>query len=254
MHNMKRFISILLAAALTLSLTACDKADNDPESSGGNSSAQNGSSTEQSTTSENNDPIANTGLTELTSTVRYNYFPSCGTETGMYYMEPERIGRSNGYLMYIDYETKQEVYVCADSSCKHDSERCTSYFSNGEFFIHEKPNMFSYGGSLYYLSLPNSSDSGVGTQPSSRSDYEERDRALYRMNLDGSNRERVFTFDKDIEVDSFVAGDGNDLWFYVRTPVVEYNENTKLYYRNSKDKAMIRLSLSERTIVERIPL
>lgn len=250
---MKRFITILLAAALTLSLTACDKADNNPESSSEGSSAQNGSSTEQSTTAEENEPIENTGLTELTSTVRFTISPSCGTETGMYYMDSLSLGKGNGYLMYIDYATKQEVYVCADSSCKHDSDRCTSFFSRDEFFTRDNSCMFSYGGSLYYLSLPNYSEGGVGTRPAINDD-EERDQALYRMNLDGSNRERVFTFDKDIAVDSFVAGDGNDLWFYVRTPFIEYNEKTKMYYSNSKDKAMIRLSLSDRTIVERIPL
>lgn len=244
---MKRLFTVFIAAALAMSLCGCDRTDNDSESS-------NTVSTEQSTTAEENEPIANTGLTELTSTVRFNISPSCGTETGMYYMDSLSIGKGNGYLMYIDYATKQEVYVCADSSCKHDSDRCTSFFSRDEFFTRDNSCMFSYGGSLYYLSLPNNNDGGVGTQPSSVWEGDERDRALYRLNPDGSNRERVFTFDKDIAVDSFVAGNGNDLWFYVRTPVVEYNENTKLYYRNSKDKAMIRLSLSERTIVERIPL
>ncbi len=243
---MKRFLSLILAAALTLSLTACDMADNSPEDSTESSGTE---STEQTQPEVN---IPDAGLTDLSPKAATYSGIACGTESGMYYMD-QMINRGDGTLMYIDYATKNEVYVCSDSSCKHDSDRCTSYFSSSEFFINRNSIIFSYGGSLFYLNLNGFNEGGAGTQPPIRED-EERVQALYRMNTDGSDRRRVYTFDEGLAVDAFAAGDGNYLWFYVRTPIVKFNEKTKMYYSDSKNKAMIKLDLSSYTIVEQIPL
>lgn len=243
---MKHFLSLILAAVLTLSLTACDRADNSPEDSTESSGTE---STEQTQPEVN---IPDAGLTDLSPKAATYSGIACGTESGMYYMD-QMINRGDGTLMYIDYATKNEVYVCSDSSCKHDSDRCTSYFSSSEFFINRNSIIFSYGGSLFYLNLNGFNEGGAGTQPPIRDD-EERVQALYRMNPDGSGRSRVYTFDEGLAVDAFAAGDGNYLWFYVRTPIVKFNEKTKMYYSDSKNKAMIKLDLSDYTVVEQIPL
>ncbi len=260
---MKKIISVL-AAAMILSLCACDKADNGSESLGESSlSTSSTSSTEQSAPigGESTDvpdvPAAGADPIMLTKNVTSNFDWEHAYETddGVYYIKrAQKSGVGTvGYIMYIDYATGQETYLCSDSSCDHNSERCSSYLNNHEFFNNRDVRLFEYDGSLYYLSIdtPEYEDHmQINGTP-----YENpRDPSLYRMGLDGTNRELVYTFDRENSVETFAAGDGNALWFFVKTPTVDYNEERKTYFFGVKNPTLIKLDLSSRSIVEQIPL
>ncbi len=267
---MKKLLSLIFAAAFTLSLCACDKADNDSKSGSdvSGSSLISGESTANISTGhtapvggESTDvpDIPSAGANPIMLTKDVTLQLDCGgayeTDDGVYYIKKAQktgVG-SIGYIMYIDYATGQETYLCSDSSCDHNSERCSSYLDNDEFFYGGDVRLFEYDGSLYYLNLKytrNEDSAQVGSTL-----YEEwRDQSLYRMGLDGTNRELVYTFDKDLNVESFAAGDGNALWFFVKTPTVDYDEERKTYFFGVKEPRLIKLDLSSRSIVEQIPL
>ncbi|MCM1167401.1 MAG: hypothetical protein NC401_15450 [Ruminococcus sp.] len=258
---MKKMLSFLTAIMTALSLCACDKADDVsgsvPESGSGSTVSSTtlgesgGSSSEDAPTVPVNS-AESTELRMLTDPMQIHFDgAACAADEGLYYVEPGRIGKSSAYLMYIDYATAQETYLCSDSSCKHDSERCSSALYFEDFFLGNSAKMFVYGDFLYYLSIDYDHDGGTSSRAPSEP---EKEQALYRMRLDGSNRERVFVFEEDITVVPFAAGDGSALWFYVKTPVLHYSEKSGMFWTGCTDRAMIRLDLESRTVVERIPL
>lgn len=259
---MKHLLTVFLAAALALSLCCCDKAYNGSENSGESSSMQNGSSTEQTASVGDpvvnvNNPNMNLSLMRLEGIRIFDPYISecCATESGFYYFfRSGDTSKANFvHLMYVDYKTGQNVYVCTDSSCKHDSERCTSVFSTDEFFIGFSSDLFFYNGYLYLLSKAYDSNDGLGTTSSFHDPFE-REQALYRINPDGSGRRKIYTFDKDISIEGYTVGAGDDLWFTVKTPDFKYDEKTEYYLHTSKNKCMIRLNLSQGEIVEQIPI
>ena len=52
------------------------------------------------------------------------------TDSGMYLSGTFRQGFSN--LLYMDFSTRQEVFLCGNPNCAHDTDACTSYFSIDE--------------------------------------------------------------------------------------------------------------------------
>ena len=59
-----------------------------------------------------------------------------GTEQGYYqFTESQEIadGLYGKHLTYIDYAQREEVYLCSDSACLHNSATCSSVFLDEEF-------------------------------------------------------------------------------------------------------------------------
>lgn len=54
-----------------------------------------------------------------------------GSEQGFYRMKSIDNGDGNIYsnILYTDYESKKEVYLCDKPECKHNDDTCTSYFA-----------------------------------------------------------------------------------------------------------------------------
>ena len=233
---MKKIISVITAAALALSLCCCDKADDSSENNseiGGESAAD-------------NIPCS------FDEFVQLGGYQPCLTENGMYYIDDSSYSDKDfAHIMYIDFATKQETYLCSDSSCNHRNERCTSCIVDTELFG-MNTSLFVYNGYLFLLNLYRTSEGSFGTHGVSGGGSDKQ--ALYRMNLDGTNRELIYTFDKNLSVDSTAVGDGDDLWFCVHEEYVEKSRIKDMYYVAAKNKAMIRLSLSQLIIVEQIPI
>ena len=258
---------ILLTAVLALSLTACDKADNSSENISGNNSEIGGenslsNSTGESTgsTEQNAPDMPSTGANPIMLANEdypaHDWYSSFGTDDGIYNIKEahsKEIG-TYGYIMYTDYASGQEVYLCSDSSCNHNTERCSSYLHNRDFIIGHEPRLFVYNNSLYYLSVSAVKDVNTATITTGVPYEDDRPPRLYRMELDGSNRELVYTFDKELGVLPFAAGDGNALWFFVKTPTMSHDEERHVYFYATKDPTLIKLDLSTRDIVEQIPL
>ena len=86
-------------------------------------------------------------------------------------------GSYASHLMYMDYATCQEVYLCSDSSCRHDTQACTSVFSDASY----DGRIFLWDGFLYYLDRsPDTSGTTVITI-TGETETETRPSVLYRM-------------------------------------------------------------------------
>lgn len=125
-----------------------------------------------------------------------------------YYRMVARTDASNN-LRYIDFATKQEVYLCSQPNCTHDSDACTAWFptaiglhkaipvADKVFLIH--------GGSLDYAEVL-----GENSLP-----------GIDIMEPDGSNRKRLFTFPANCRIAPLVldsmARDNEYLYFCVQT-------------------------------------
>ena len=243
---MKKTVSLLLAAVLALSFAACG---ND----GGTEKTPIESSAVLSQPGETPQQTSSGGLTLLCddSSSFSNHF---GTESGFYYFtESGRIsdGLSGMHLMYIDYATKQEIYLCSDSGCRHDSDSCGSVYAQGEFGIDCLP--FVWDNSLYVLSRDYDSDgSSSFDMMGGASSPEATAVSLYRMCLDGSARQKLYTFPDNVSTEKLVFGDGDALWFV--TKILETQSDAAGSYTTSTDRSLSKFSIPENKIVDSISL
>ena len=170
--------------------------------------------------------------------------PYCSNENGFYYLTQDTAELKDGsygyLLMYMDFATRQEVYLCNNTGCNHDTPDCTSVFSYDEAGDDSIP--FLYGTSLYLLSKPYDNDgtvsvdmlggTGEGDEASSGNS---KPAVLYRMNPDGTGRTRVYEFGADTTVEEAVLGDDTGLYFITKELASEQSGNST-YVKSSKRK------------------
>ncbi len=266
---MKRIISVMLIFAAAMTLSACSKEvdkKNTPTTAwdtGENTVAVNNQSTNTAQTNSGEQTMDGGRLTLLTPYSIYNGMRvCCTTEEGFYFLESYR-RKNYSHLMYIDYASGQEVFLCSDSSCKHDKESCSAVFSHDEFYeVYSGSQLFTYGGKLFYLSTAVDKDqslSAVDFEEDSETDaYESlsasKKAALYRMDLDGSQREKILELGQGELFEDNVAGDGDSLWLITKTPDVYRDEKTGTYCSYSKNRQLIKFNLTDKKITQTIPL
>lgn len=240
---MKRIVSSLLTGVLVLTLTACGT-DRQESSKSSEVSSEPGGTQQQTVSNE---------LTLLCddSSSFSNHF---GTESGFYYFtESNKIADklSGMHLMYIDYATKKEVFLCSDSGCLHDSEQCSSVYAQDEFGTDSLP--FVWGDALYVLSRDYDTDGNTSFNFGEGATTPEAKKVnLYRMNLDGSSRQKIYTFSDDITTEKLVFGDGDNLWFV--TKKLQTQSEKAGDYTTSTDRNLSKYSISENKIIDTISL
>ena len=108
------------------------------------------------------------------------------SENGFYQVLPHN-GHSN--LMFIDYATAQQVYLCSSPSCDHSSNMCSSYIESNGYAVF--PAVYNDTVLLIYNSM--------GNQAS----------RIEKMDADGANREVLYTFSGNTRIkDGAIVGDG----------------------------------------------
>lgn len=287
---MKKITILLLSLSVVLSLCGCDNTASKNDSGKNVNSSEpampNGTNTVQASAEpgESSNP-ANSGNPETSeaseaptqndSELRLIYDSdiflnaqntvNC-TENGYYSVKSLRTSYWDDKflnLTYVDFASHREVVLCSDSSCKHDNEKCASYLSSKDFL--SIPGVFINGDYLYLLSTEydqsgTMSSGGGYTAPGYEPPEETRRASIYRMNLDGTNRQKIWEADNVGDViEAKIFGDGEDIWFAAKTPAMKIYENPEskkngavFYY--SKNRALMRYSSSENKITERIPL
>lgn len=189
----------------------------------------------------------------LTSLIQNDIYSYSTTEDGFYYLSTNQIelddGTTASHLMYIDYATGQEIYLCSDSSCQHDHEDCTSVIptpnTNGKIFV--------WNDYLYYLECKYDYSGYTCTSIVYDESYGSGGLALtvenaklYQMNLDGSNRKVIYTFEDNVTIENVVFGDTNGLYFITKTieaqEITEGSEELESYYYATTNREMIRLN------------
>lgn len=92
-------------------------------------------------------------------------------------------------IMYFDYNTKKEVYLCNKPNCKHDNNTCSAYLEIGQ-----NNELFYYNDYLYFV---NSEAAGniisVNFDGTPSKENEGNPATIYRMNLNGTDKKKLFT-------------------------------------------------------------
>ena len=136
-------------------------------------------------------------------------------EQGFYYIQ-DSADYSN--VHFIDEASGQDIVLCSNPSCTHDSDACPACFSSG-------PYLAFNGGKLYLLF----GESGSGEEPGH----------IDVMEPDGSGRRTVYTFEANQSFGGSVAGDGENLYFLLAT-----------YKGDSPTMSLARLNLSEGSLTD----
>lgn len=184
----KLFVTLLIVFAL-ISFTAC---------SGENSDNSGPIESKITTTTDSNSETNQTG--SQGGKVRLQHVSEMlgrfGTDEGFYFYknhhssDPEQDSYSN--VMYIDYATNKQVYLCNKINCSHNDMSCTSFIPNGN-----EQGIFTYGDKLYWLS-DIFSENGESEGP-----------GLIVSDLDGSNRKTLYQLESGTNwLRDFVIGDG----------------------------------------------
>lgn len=146
------------------------------------------------------------------------------SDKGYYYIND---GDKKNNIKYFDYSAKKEIYLCNKPNCTHDTEECSSYLD-----ISESNDLFVYNNYLYLISGSGSSqtisitdtDDGDGY---SMSEAKGQTPKVYRMNLDGTNKTKIFECPSGVELTSSFIFEGNNLYtFFLKNKTVETGKNS----------------------------
>lgn len=203
----------------------------------GNSDNKSAEATSVSTPAETNDtPISENNLThDMTMLTDMGFSNSYATEDGYYYVsEPINEESSNKTIMYVDYETCQEIYLCNNPNCQHDSEECPAFLSD-ELTLNQS-YLFGDGDYLYLASTP-LDDAGSKTITIGGDDNEgimfssgnDTPPVIYKMNLDGTSREVFAEFDNGTVLEPTFMGDGENI-YAITKKVSEQTEGNETTY------------------------
>lgn len=174
----------------------------------------------------------------------------CNTREGYYYLtsEPEKLvdGNYGTHMMYMDFAAQQEIYLCSNAGCKHDSPDCPAVFLYDDFPPYTSP-LFIHGDGLYILSKEMDHDGGSmwvesygqeeGGSTLGYGNVEENSTILYRMNLDGTEREKIHTFDLDVTLEDYVLGDENGIYVIAKKLSAE-RDGSNTYITSSERRLL----------------
>ena len=180
---------------------------------------------------------------------------ACNTENGYYYLTTEvkklQDGSYGTHLMYMDFAAGREIYLCSTAGCEHDSLDCPAVFSYDDFPTHSTIP-FVFGNRLYILSREYDNDGsasqGMMTIGEDGSSVESRPAVLYRADLDGTGREKIFPFDAALTLEDKVIG--NDRGIYVITKKLSADKDGNETYTTSSERKLMFLDLGSLSLSE----
>lgn len=241
---MKKIIAILLTLGMAFSLCACGEETSNGELNLEKTENSLGKSSDVKNSAKSNEQ-GGTGnnLRFLTS----NENESCYTENGYYYLSgPEELSDgSHGYqLMYVDFATAQEIYLCNNAGCIHNTQDCPAVLGcEDNFGIFTL--FFSHMDFLYFLNKEPDMDGSLTQQiivvDSDNVESESKPTVLWRANLDGTDREKIYTFDSSVTLEDSIWAD--DQGIYVITKKLSADKTEEGTYTNSSERKLVYLNL-----------
>lgn len=133
---------------------------------------------------------------------------ACGSQ-GAYVLQQFYSDAMN--LLYLDYASQQEIFVCSRPECSHSDESCTSYVPFSGNFDH--PMIVCMNDALYFLQ----SAATETTVP-----------YLEQCSADGSERTRLFELESSQRVASNLYWNSESLYFVVNTTLSDGTSETRL--------------------------
>ncbi len=240
----KRFVLFMIAMLICSTLCAC-----------GGKTATSGDTGQNTVSQQNTDRIVSSegGNLQLLSN-RYGD-SACNTENGYYYLTVEitklRDGSYGTHLMYMDFASGREIYLCSTAGCKHDSLDCPSVFSYDDFPLYSTL-LFVFGDDLYILSREEDDDGSVFQENvnmgNDGSSVESRPAVLYHANLDGTERKKIYTFDASLTLEDVIIG--NDTGIYVITKKLSSDKEGDQTYTTSSERKLMFLDIGSLSLSE----
>lgn len=111
-------------------------------------------------------------------------------------------------IMYLDYSTGTEVYLCSQANCTHDSEGCTSWIPSKSGLI---PSLICTNDFLCVIGC------GINDPTASEGEYP----YLEVMDLDGKNRKVVYRSSTPCEWQALINDDENFYTIEVSTCIID---------------------------------
>lgn len=175
----------------------------------------------------------------------------CHTKDGYYYQTFETEELSDGsygsHLMYMDFAAGQEVYLCSNAGCSHNSPDCTSVLPYDDFPI-ASTLLFVWQDSLYLLSKMPDNDGSMQMNMDwegnsfQSAGIESSEAVLYRAKPDGTGREKVYSFDPSLVLEDLVMGDESGI--YVVAKKMTAQQSAEGTYFNSTERRLVYLDLA----------
>lgn len=248
---MKKLIALILALGILFSLCACGQST--PESDDPNSEIRVPVSSNNvgSSADGNGDKTETTknGALSLLCMPQGN-IEGCATDNGYYYLsgDVERIldGQLATHLMYMDFTTRQEIYLCNNSACAHNTVDCTSVFCTDDFPLNSTL-IFVWNNNLYIMSKEQDYDGAafLGISADNGNAIESSGAVIYCANLDGTNRNKIYTFDSTVTVEDFVVCGDSGLYFITKKSTTRQSNGGS--YQASSERKLVSLDLSTKT-------
>ena len=140
-------------------------------------------------------------------------------DAGFYYTDMSE-DYSHGNIHFIDKESHQDVILCSNPGCAHDTDACPAYLGN------RRPELAWTGGKvvLFYQ--------GMDTDETKVLPH------IDVMNPDGSDRHKVCDLEANQEYNGGVAASGDSLYFLLST-----------YEANGRSTELVRLNLTSGSLV-----
>ncbi len=165
-------------------------------------------------------------------------------DRGYYYIND---GDNENNIKYFDYSAKKEIYLCNKPNCKHNTKECSSYLN-----IAEANDLFVYDNNLYLISGSGSTtimSATMGEGGTSISEVGGKTPSIYRMNLDGTNKTKLFECPSGVELGSSFIFDGNNLYtFFSKNKTIESFKNS--YTSIETDRKLVKINLETKKYEE----
>ncbi len=180
---------------------------------------------------------------------------SCLSDTGYYYITDDCVqikkdlwGRR---IMYMDFATKQEVYLCNEPGCKHNDKNCSAVLTEDTMGMIGSGLLFLWGEKLYLISRDEDKENMMSVdelfaEGEGVSIERQKATTIYSMGLDGTNRKKEYTFAQDVMVDDIVLCDDNNLYFTAKQ-ISCSSKKGKSYYAASK-RELVRFQPEKATV------
>lgn len=179
---------------------------------------------------------------------------SYGTEQGWYYFNSEYEIIEEDKLpaiMYVDYQSGKDIYLCNKVNCKHNSYDCNAVlpeeidrekvlFGQGKY-LYIATSDYDEAGSMASEVIGFGEDSDGNVQVQEEKTYVP---AIYRMKLDGTEREKVMDLESGTVLESKFLGDGENL-YAIQKKIKKETKDTKTY-STGYDRALVKVDMKNK--------
>ena len=192
---------------------------------------------------------------ELKMLTDHSLHASYGTEQGWYYFNDQYdIEEDDDRLpaiMYVDYKTGRGMYLCNKVNCKHKSYDCNAVLPKemeGEKVLFGQEEYLYIATSEYDSSGSMSSGQMfIGEGENGEPQAQEKEPcipAIYRMKLDGTEREKVMDLESGTVLEGVFLGDGYNL-YTIRKKVKSESKGADTY-NTGYDKFLVKVDMKNK--------